>query len=105
MAIIMEEQTSAVKAPAKDKLRIGIIGCGGIANNKHMPSLKKIENVEMVACCDVIIERAEKAAKEYGAPGSKVYADYRQLLEDKSIDIVHVCTPNRSHSFITVDAL
>ena len=105
MAIITEEQAGAIKAPASDKLRIGIIGCGGIANNKHMPSLKKIENVEMVAFCDIILERAEKAAKDYGAPGSKVYADYKKLLEDKSIDIVHVCTPNRSHSYITVDAL
>ena len=68
MAIIMEEQTSAVKAPAKDKLRIGIIGCGGIANNKHMPSLKKIENVEMVAFCDVIIERAEKPQRNTARP-------------------------------------
>ena len=45
------------------KLRVGIIGCGGIANSKHMSALKKIEEVEMVAFCDIIIERAEKAAK------------------------------------------
>ncbi|MDD6095599.1 MAG: Gfo/Idh/MocA family oxidoreductase, partial [Clostridia bacterium] len=36
---------------------------------------------------------------------AKVYTDYKELLEDKTIDVVHVCTPNRSHSFITVDAL
>lgn len=87
------------------KHRIGIIGCGGIANNKHMPSLKEIQNVEMVAFCDIIPERAEKAAKEYGTPDAKFYTDYRDLLKDETIDIVHVCTPNRSHSFITVDAL
>ena len=87
------------------KLKVGIIGCGGIANGKHMPALKKVAEVEMVAFCDIIVERAEKAAKEYGVEGAKVYKDYKELLKDKSIDVVHVCTPNRSHSFITVDSL
>ncbi len=87
------------------KLRIGIIGCGGIANGKHMPSLAKLDTAEMVAFCDIIVERAEKAAKEYGKKGSKVYDDYKELLEDKSIDVIHVCTPNRSHAEITVAAL
>ena len=89
----------------KDKLKIGIIGCGGIANGKHMPSLSKLDDVEMVAFCDIIKERAEKAAKDYGNEEAKVYTDYKELLKDKSIDVVHVCTPNKSHSVITVDAL
>ena len=88
-----------------DKVRIGIIGCGGIANGKHMPSLKKVAKCEMVAFCDLIEEKAVKAAKEYGTPDAKVYTDYHKLLEDKTIDVVHVLTPNRAHSFITVDAL
>ncbi|AEF16589.1 oxidoreductase domain protein [Thermoanaerobacterium xylanolyticum LX-11] len=88
-----------------EKIRIGIIGCGGIANGKHMPSLSKLDNVEMVAFCDVKEEKALKAAKDYGVDGAKTYNDYRKLLEDKSIDVVHVCTPNKSHSDITVDAL
>ncbi len=87
------------------KLKIGIIGCGGIANGKHMPSLKKIPEVEMVAFCDIIVARAEKAKEDYGTPDAAVYEDYKELLKDKSIDVVHVCTPNRSHSFITIDAL
>ena len=86
-------------------IKVGIIGCGGIANGKHMPSLKKVEDCDMVAFCDIIPERAEKAAKQYGTPDAKVYVDYKELLADPEIDVVHVCTPNRSHSFITVDAL
>ena len=86
-------------------IRVGIIGCGGIANGKHMPSLKKLPNVEMVAFCDLIVERAEAAKAKYGTPDAAVYTDYKELLADKTIDVVHVCTPNRSHSFITVDAL
>ena len=87
------------------KLKVGIIGCGGIANGKHMPSLTKVSQCEMVAFCDIIVDRAEAAAKKFGTPDAKVYEDYKELLKDESIDVVHVCTPNRSHSFITVDAL
>ncbi len=88
----------------KKIVKVGIIGCGGIANGKHMPSLKKVEGCEMVAFCDIIRERAEKAAKEFGTPDARVYTDYKELLKEE-LDAVHVCTPNRAHSFITVDAL
>ena len=87
------------------KLRAGIIGCGGIANGKHMPSIQQIAELEMVAFCDIVIERAEKAAKQYGTADAKTYKDYKDLLADKSIDVVYVLTPNREHSFMTIDAL
>jgi Predicted dehydrogenases and related proteins len=91
---------------AKDKLRVGIVGCGGIAKQKHLPALKhQADLADMVAFCDIVSERAEQAAKDYGAPGAKTYSDYKKLLEDPSIDIIHVLTPNVSHSPITVDAL
>lgn len=86
-------------------VKIGIIGCGGIANGKHMPALKTVENVRMVAFCDIIREKAEKAAKEYGTPDAKVYTDYKELLRDSEIEIVHVLTPNKEHAEITIDAL
>ena len=85
--------------------KVGIIGCGGIANAKHMPSLKKVKDCEMVAFCDIIEEKAVAAAKKFGTPDARVYTDYKELLKDESIEVIHVCTPNRSHSFITVDAL
>ena len=88
-----------------DMVKIGIIGCGGIANGKHMPSIKAVNMSDMVAFCDLIEERAVKAAKEYGVPGAKVYTDYKELLADPEIDVVHVCTPNRSHAEISIDAL
>ncbi len=86
-------------------VKVGIIGCGGIANSKHMPSLKKVKNCEMVAFCDIIRERAEKAAETFGTPGARVYTDYEELLKNEKLDAVHVCTPNRMHSPITVAAL
>ena len=95
----------ATTVKPSDKVRIGIIGCGGIATSKHLPALHKLSNIEMVAFCDLIRSRAESAAKNYGTPDAKVYENYKELLEDKTIDVVHVLTPNRSHSFISVDAM
>jgi len=86
-------------------LRAGIIGCGGIAEQKHMPSIQKTGRVEMVAFCDIIEERALKAVKKYGSSDAKSYTDYKKLLQDNTLDMVYVLTPNKSHSFITIDAL
>lgn len=86
-------------------LKIGIIGCGGIANNKHMPALKEVKEVEMVAFCDIIEDRAIEAKAKYGTEESRVYTDYKELLNDDSIDVIHVCTPNISHAEITIASL
>lgn len=87
------------------KVKIGVIGCGGIANQKHFPALKANSDLnEIVAFCDIQIERAEKAAKEFGVPGAQVTADYRELLANPEVEVVHVCTPNVAHSAITIDA-
>lgn len=88
-----------------EKLKVGIIGCGGIANGKHMPALKKMDDVEMTAFCDVCLERAVKAAREYGTPDAKCYTDYRELLKDESIHNVRVLTPNKWHAQMSIDAL
>lgn len=90
---------------SNNKLRIGIIGCGGIANQKHLPSLKsQSELCEMVAFCDIKEERAVEAAAKYGTKDAKVYTDYNELLKDETIDVVHVLTPNVAHSPITCAA-
>ena len=87
------------------KVRIGVIGCGGIANGKHMPAEKRNPASEMVAFCDIIEERAVKAREDFGTPDCAVYTDYKELLKDKSIDAVLVLTPNNAHCEITVAAL
>ena len=88
-----------------EKLKVGLIGCGGIANQKHLPALvSQKDKCEMVAFCDIIPERAQKAAAGYGIEGAKVYEDYHDLLADPSIDVVHVLTPNVAHCPITVAA-
>ena len=88
-----------------ETVRVGIIGCGGIANQKHMPALSRVKNAQMVAFFSIPRESAEKARAEYGTPGAKVYETIDELLEDKSIDAVCVCTPNRTHADISIRAM
>ena len=88
-----------------EKTRVAIIGCGGIANGKHMPSLAKVPECEMVAFCDVVQERAEAAVRKFGAEGARAYTDYKVMLEEVKPDVVHVLTPNRLHAPITIAAL
>ncbi|MDB5085383.1 MAG: oxidoreductase, partial [Bacilli bacterium] len=90
---------------ANRKVKIGLIGCGGIANGKHLKSLSKIPHVELVAFCDIIEERATKAREQYGTVDAKVYTDYQLLLKDQSIEVVHVLTANDAHSVIAVAAM
>ena len=58
-----------------EKVKIGIIGCGGIANGKHLPAIKQLGRAEIAAFCDLIPERARKAKEEYGTEDSKVFTD------------------------------
>lgn len=85
-------------------MRAGIIGCGGIANSKHLPAIKKQGKIDMVAFCDIVEERAVKAKEEYGTEDAKVFTDYKELLK-MDLDAVYVTTPNREHSFISIDAM
>ena len=91
-----------------DKLRVGIIGCGGIARLKHYSALSKLAKkgrIDLVAFCDIIEERATAACAEFGSEGAKSYVRHTDLLKDKSIDVVYVLTPNNSHCELTVDSL
>lgn len=88
-----------------EKHKIGVIGCGGIAEGKHLPALVKQPNIEIAWLCDILPERAEALKEKFGLTGAKVCRDYKEVLADPSVDAVHVLTPNREHWFITVDAL
>ena len=85
------------------KLKFALIGAGGIANNAHAPAYEKMDNVEIVAVCDIIEERAKKMADRLGAP--MYCTDYKKIFELDGLDAVDICTPNYLHSVIAVDAL
>ena len=89
---------------AAGRLRVGVIGCGGMAN-AHMGALlamKESDNVEIAAVCDVFQKRLDAAAQKTGA---RPYAQYRELLSVKDLDYVLIATPEHWHSRMTLDAL
>jgi predicted dehydrogenase len=86
------------------KLRIGIIGSGGIAQGCHMRGYAAIpELCEIVATCDVNEETAKKAAEKFDVPNT--YTDYTEMLAKEELDAVSVATPNKYHLEPTVAAL
>ncbi|WP_456364693.1 gfo/Idh/MocA family oxidoreductase [Priestia aryabhattai] len=84
------------------KVKIGVIGCGSIAQHRHLPEYKMNEQVELVAVCDINTERANSVAQQYGV---KAYANYEELLASGTVEAVSVCTPNYLHAPISVAAL
>lgn len=77
------------------RLRLGIIGCGRIAQIRHLPNLQKMKGVEVVALADINPATLATVAGQYKVPGS--YDDHGALLEDEAVDAVLVCTPPASH--------
>ena len=86
-----------------DKMKVAVIGCGTIANSAHIPAYMKNEVVEIKYFCDIIPERADAAVEKYGC--GKAVVDYHDVLADPEVEAVSVCTPNRMHSVISIDAL
>ena len=84
------------------KLRVAVIGCGSIARYRHLGEFNNHSAVEIVAVCDIVEERAQEMAQQYGA---KAYTDYEKLLEIENIDAVSVCLPNYLHAPVSIAAL
>jgi predicted dehydrogenase len=87
------------------KVKIGIVGCGGIANGKHLPAIQKNGNYDIVAFCDIVKEKAVEAKEKYGTEDARVYTDYTELVKESELEAVYVLTPNKSHSAISVAAM
>ena len=85
------------------KLKIGLIGAGGIATNAHMPGYAKMDNVEIVAICDIKLDKAKALAAKYNVP--QVFENYMDVINLPGLDAIDICTPNYLHSIIAVAAL
>ena len=83
-------------------VNIGIIGCGKIAQVRHLPEYATNPNARLVGYYDKNRERAVQMAEKYGG---KVYGSYYEMLNDPEIDAVSVCVENRNHAEITNAAL
>jgi len=90
---------------ANDRIRVGVIGCGGRGASAHIPSFEKLEGVTVAAVCDADRERMARAAGAIDSRyGHKVeqYADMRPLLERGDIDVIANATQNYWHGLSTI---
>lgn len=82
------------------KIRVGIIGCGKIFP-MHAVSVSKLDDVELVAVCDIKEDRAKSAAQTFGC---RYYTDYREMMDKGHLDSIHICTPHHLHAPIAIEA-
>jgi len=90
----------------KNKLNVGIIGCGQIAEIKHIPAIMANSDLaQLVAVQDLDLQRAKYISNKHTDGKAGVYENYTDLLRDPAIDVVHVCTPNSTHAEISILAM
>jgi predicted dehydrogenase len=96
--------TKASQGSANDKISIGMIGTGARAQELMQAILKRPHEAEITGVVDAYKGRVERAVERTGGR-AKVYANYHDLLAQKSIDAVVVATPDHWHSRIILDAI
>ncbi|UOQ48463.1 Gfo/Idh/MocA family oxidoreductase [Gracilibacillus caseinilyticus] len=86
------------------KLRVGLIGAGGIATDVHIPAYSQIaDQVEIVAVADVVYEKAKAVADTHRI--EHAYEHYEEMLAEANLDAVSVCVPNKFHKDAAIAAL
>ncbi len=75
------------------KLKLGLVGCGKMMAT-HVIGVKQVENVEIVAVCDILIENAKEFAAEFGE-NPKIYTNYRDMVDD--VDAIMIALPHDLH--------
>ncbi len=84
-----------------NRLNAAIIGCGAIHGNHANPIISCPE-ANLVAVCDINEEKARAVAEKYNC---RFYTDYKEMLDQADIDVVHICTPHYVHAPMAVDAM
>lgn len=90
--------------PNRDSVvRIGVVGCGRVAQQRHLPTVRSLAGAELVAVSDVDADRRSRLADEYGL--NEAYEHYAQLIASPAVDAVMVATPTQFHAEVGVAAL
>ncbi|MDI3495851.1 MAG: hypothetical protein PWQ72_1978, partial [Pseudothermotoga sp.] len=87
----------------KRKWKIGLVGCGTIAASDYLPQLKEMPNVEVVAVCDIILERAKEYSKRFDIP--EWYDNIDSMLEKSDFEILVDTASIPAHFEINLKAL
>jgi len=99
-----QEKEEVKKIDTNHKMRIGIIGTGGIANS-HITAYLKMPDVEIVAGADIVPGKAEEFMKRYGQDNARCYTSHEEMINNEQLDGVSVCTYNTQHAGPTIYAL
>lgn len=99
-----EVNTNKVKIDTSKKLRVGIIGTGGIADS-HIESYMNMPDVELIGGADLVKGKAQRFFEKHGISGAKCYTDDQEFLEKEKPDAVSVCTYNSTHAECAINAL
>ena len=83
-----------------DKIRFAVIGCGHIGS-RHLSVLDNESRAELVAVCDIDVDKCEKFSTLYNVPS---FQDYHEMLRSANIDVVNICTPHGLHAGMAIDA-
>lgn len=83
-------------------IRVGVIGLGNVSPNRHVPWIRLNSKSQLVAVSDLREERVREFAGRLGVTG---YTDFERMLDEESIDAVHVCTPPQTHLDIGTELL
>lgn len=79
-----------------DIIRVGLIGCGGIAG-KHLSELNAATGCVIYALCDINPDRLKAAGEKYNVPEERRFSDFHDLINLPEVDAVDICTPNCWH--------
>ena len=86
-------------------LKIGIIGCGGIVERRHVPGLLELGNkIQICALSDISSERISYIGDKANVGTKHQYVDYRELIENETLDLIIIATPLSEHKGAVIAA-
>lgn len=88
-----------------EKIRVGIIGCGGIANGTHLKQLANVQEAVITALCDIDPTHLKNTAEKYNIDSDHCFEKYHDLIQCPDVDVIEICTPNNLHCPMATDVL
>jgi predicted dehydrogenase len=87
-----------------DKLEVAVVGCGSVAQKRHIPSFLKLKkDVSLCALCDLNLGLVTEVAKKFGI--KRAYSDLSEMLSKENLDVVDICTPPNAHVTVAIEAV
>jgi len=78
------------------RVDVAVVGCGFIAETAHIPNLLSTPKAKLVALCDINDDRLKQMGAKFGV--TKLYSDFREVVEDRGVEAAIICTPTTAHA-------